>query len=167
MAKAKRADDDEVVSASTLARRLGITQTSVSRLAGDGVLVRAERGRYQAWASVRGYLDHFRKASSGKSSPASIARAKLLDVQARRTQFLYETERNEWVRVDAIGPVVVERFRLMRDGVLAAKDRIGGVLPHLNREDLAAIDDVLRETVHELRKTRVQPSAGVVDLVEP
>jgi len=63
--------------------------------------------------------------------------------------------------------VVVERFRLMRDGVLAAKDRIGGVLPHLTREDLAAIDDVLRETVHELRKTRVQPSAGVVDLVEP
>lgn len=167
MTKAKRTDD-EIVNASTLARRLGITQTSVSRLAGDGVLVRAERGRYRAWASVRGYLDHFRKASSGKSSPASIARAKLLDIQAKRQQFLYEAEQNEWIRVDAIGPVVVERFRMTRDGMLAASARIGATLPHLAREDLAAIDDVLRETVHELRKTRVQPGGGGgADLVEP
>ena len=166
--KSLKKDDAEVVSASVLARRLGITQTSVSRMAGDGILVKAARGQYRAWESVRNYLNHMRAASTGKTSPASIARAKLLDIQAKRAQFQYEAEMNEWIRIDSIGPVVIERFSLVRNACLAASARIGARLPHLSRQDLVEIDDVLHEALHEMRKVGIKPTGdGGADLIEP
>jgi phage terminase Nu1 subunit (DNA packaging protein) len=150
MTTAKKPDDDEMVSAVTLARRLGLTQTSVSRLAGDGILVRASRGRYLAWASVRGYLDHFRKASSGQSSPASTARAKLLEVQAQRQQFAMERETGGWVREETICADVREVFRIARDGMLRIPKRMAADSPHLTREDITRLEDSTRAVLTEL-----------------
>jgi phage terminase Nu1 subunit (DNA packaging protein) len=159
--------DDDLVAAVALARRLGLTQTSVSRLAGDGVLVRASRGRYRLWASVAGYVDHLRKARGGRSSPASIARAKLLDIQAKRATLAYELEQGQLVRADAMAPVIISRFRAVRDGVLSARSRIGARLPHLTRGDLEEIEAVLRETIEPMAQNKMVVTDGEVDLVEP
>jgi hypothetical protein len=150
MTTAKKPDDDEVVSAVTLARRLGLTQTSVSRLAGDGILVRASRGRYLAWASVRGYLDHFRKASSGQSSAASTARAKLLEVQSQRQRFALERETGGWVREADVCRDVTEAFRIARNGMLMIPKRIAADSPHLSRSDITRIEDSTRAVLTEL-----------------
>jgi hypothetical protein len=150
MTTAKKTDDDEVVSAVTLARRLGLTQTSVSRLAGDGILVRASRGRYLAWASARGYVEHFKKASSGRASPASTARAKLLDIQAQRQQFAMERETGGWWRAEDICADVREAFRVARDGMMAIPRRMAADSPHLTREDITRLEDSTRAVVTEL-----------------
>jgi hypothetical protein len=56
IAKTKTKTDDELVTGPVLAKRLGLTATSVSRLATGGKLSKASRGKYWAWASVRMYI---------------------------------------------------------------------------------------------------------------
>jgi hypothetical protein len=85
----------------------------------------------------------------------------------QRGRFAYEAEQNEWIRVDRIAPLVIERFRMVRDGVLSAKSRIGGRLPHLGREDLQEIEAVLREIIEPMSKNKLEVSGGGADLIEP
>jgi biotin operon repressor len=60
--------DDAIVSGPEIAKLLGITPTTVSKLGGDGVLVRCGRGQYRLGPSVRGYCESHRKVSSNRKS---------------------------------------------------------------------------------------------------
>jgi len=53
MARKNLSDGDEIVSGQALGARLGLTATRVSKLGGDGVMLRAGRGKYRAWASAK------------------------------------------------------------------------------------------------------------------
>mgnify|MGYP001012716662 CR=1 FL=1 len=44
------------VDVGTLARLFNLTAVRVQQLAKDGVVIKAERGRYDLWASIRGYI---------------------------------------------------------------------------------------------------------------
>jgi hypothetical protein len=138
MAKAK--DGDEIVSASELARRLGLTQTSVSRLGGDGVLVRGPgRDEYKLWPSVAGYVEHLRRSSRSRASPAPTTRAKLLGVQAERQTHALQVERGAYIPVTeavatqcAILRVACTRFRSL-------PARLSGLFASLSRGEVEGV----------------------------
>ncbi len=149
-------DDDEVVSAQTLARRLGLVVTSVSRLAGYGAVVRSDRGRYLLWGSVRAYLKYHERAAAIRSSPASTARAELLKIQSARAALAYKREQAKLVDVEDVVDRVSALFRIVRAAALAAPARIGAALPSLTRADVNVIDGEMRMVLTELATTPVE-----------
>jgi phage terminase Nu1 subunit (DNA packaging protein) len=149
MARAtKTTAGDEVVSGPVLAKRLGLTATSVSRLAVNGVLVRKSRGKYLAWASARAYISHVSKTN--RASPASVARAKLLDIQAKRAEFAMAREMAVFVRAADVCADVTEVFRIARDHMMQIPRRIAQDSPHLLRSDITRLEDSVRAGLTEL-----------------
>jgi phage terminase Nu1 subunit (DNA packaging protein) len=142
--------DDAIVTGPEIAKLLGVTPTTVSKLGGDGVLVRCGRGRYRLGPSIRGYCESHRKASSHRASPASVARAKLLTVQAQRAQFAMERETGGWVREADVCADVNEAFRFARDGMLRIPARMAQDSPHLLRTDITRLEDSARAVLTEL-----------------
>src|ERR1700691_1982720 len=110
----KKPDADEVVSAPVLAKRLGVTPTTVSKLGGDGILIRSGRGRYRLWSSVLGYVSHLRKASTSRASPTAVARSTLLRIQASRAQLQFDREAGNLVSVDQAHAMMVRTYTDIR-----------------------------------------------------
>jgi phage terminase Nu1 subunit (DNA packaging protein) len=137
---ARAIKSDEVVSGPVLAKRLGLTATSVSRLAANGVVVRKGRGKYLAWASARAYIGHVSK----------VARAKLLDIQAQRQKFAMEREMGGWCREADVCADVREAFRIVRDGMMRVPARMAADSPHLTRADIMRLEDSTRAVLTEL-----------------
>jgi biotin operon repressor len=149
MARAtKTTAGDEVVSGPVLAKRLGLTATSVSRLAVNGVLVRKSRGKYLAWASARAYISHVSKTN--RTSPTSIARAKLLTVQTERARFAMERETGGWVREVDVCADVREVIRIARDHIMQIPRRRAQDSPHLLRSDITRLEDSTARVLTEL-----------------
>lgn len=59
--------DNEMVPVGTLAKRLGITEKRIQQLVTLGVVIRGERGRYDLWGSVRGYVSYLQDRAAGRS----------------------------------------------------------------------------------------------------
>jgi phage terminase Nu1 subunit (DNA packaging protein) len=131
--------DDAIVSGPELAKLLGITPTTVSKLGGDGTVVRCARGQYRLGPSIRGYCESHRKASSHQTSPSSIARAKLLDIQAQRQKFAMEREQGGWVCEKEVCSDVTEVLRVARDAMLRIPARMAADSPHLLRSDITRL----------------------------
>jgi phage terminase Nu1 subunit (DNA packaging protein) len=140
MAKASRGDET-TVSAQELARLLGLSATTVSKLGGDGLLIRAARGRYKLWPSVRGYVERLRQASDRKSSPSVEARAELLKLQSARIKFQMEVEQGQWMRTAHVETEYRAAWGIVRAHLLAFPSRVAGRLPHLSRDDIERIDE--------------------------
>jgi phage terminase Nu1 subunit (DNA packaging protein) len=142
--------DDAIVSGPELAKLLGITPTTVSKLGGDGTVVRCARGQYRLGPSIRGYCESHRKASSHQTSPSSIARAKLLDIQAQRQKFAMEREQGGWVCEKEVCSDVTEVLRVARDAMLRIPARMAADSPHLLRSDITRLEDSARAVLTEL-----------------
>ncbi len=143
-------DDDETVSGPTLARRLGLTPTTVSKLGGDGVLVRVSRGRYALWPSVGGYVEHQRRSASGRESPSAIARVRLLKAQASKVEFENAKARGALVDIHDVESYWSVLLRTLCDELLRLPVVIGGRTPGLPRNVIEMIDTTVREALTRL-----------------
>lgn len=143
-------DGDEIIDGPTLAARLGLSVAAVSKLASEGVIVRASRGRYRLWPSVLAYIERLRQSASGRGSPTADARARLLEAQAQRAEFALERERGEWLRSSEVEMHMTKMCRYLRTAVLACSARVNGRLPHLTKVDVETIDDELRQCLTEM-----------------
>jgi hypothetical protein len=123
---------DEVVSGPVLAKRLGLTATSVSRLAANGVVVRKGRGKYLAWASARAYIGHVSKTT--RTSPVQTARERVLRLQGDRLEQQMKVERKELVTFSEGVATAAALSHMFRGSLLAFRTRIGGRLG-LSRAD--------------------------------
>jgi hypothetical protein len=139
MAKSKP-DRDEIVSAEFLAAKLGLRPTVVSRLGGDGILVRAERGKYRLWPSVKGYVESLRSAATGRDSPGAKARAKLAEIQLKRAE-------SALVREDAEKYVRVDEVKSLFEGALKSVSRDVMRIPEILRNTFPDFDPLQAETV--------------------
>lgn len=55
------------VSVGTLAKLFNLTEVRIQQLAKMGVIQKGERGRYDLWGSVRGYVRYLQDRAAGKS----------------------------------------------------------------------------------------------------
>ena len=143
--------DDRIVSGPELAKLLGITPTTVSKLGGDGVLVRCGRGRYRLGPSIRGYCESHRKASSHRASPTQTERARVLRLQGDRLEQQMKVERKELVSFGEGVATAAAMCRLFKAGILAFRTRLAGRLA-LTREGAEIVYEEscqLLKEVHE------------------
>lgn len=76
-------------SASTLAKLFNLTERRVQQLAKEGVIPRAERGKYDLVGAVRGYVKYLQERAEGRGvAPQDLhtERARLVKAQADKTE---------------------------------------------------------------------------------
>jgi phage terminase Nu1 subunit (DNA packaging protein) len=54
------------VPAETLAKLLNLTEVRIQQLAKDGIIVKETRGRYDLWASIKGYVKYLQDRAIGR-----------------------------------------------------------------------------------------------------
>jgi biotin operon repressor len=146
MARKKAAD--EIVTATELGARLGLTSTRVAKLAADGVMVKAGRGRYRAWASVKGYTEYLRRGASGRESPAAKARAALLTIEAKRAQLKLGAEMDKYIDRDEAERSMNTFVGVMRRSMMAIPGRVSSEMG-LGRTAVVRMEDLTSAALRE------------------
>ena len=133
-----------IVDGNTLAAVLGCTTRTVNKLAADGTIPRAGRGRFDIRAAVQAYVV-FKTAPAAASDKArrEKADADLAELKAAKAaaSLLDATDvEREWATI----------LRDVRAALLALPARMHARLPHLAKSDVAEFDSELREALRTL-----------------
>jgi phage terminase Nu1 subunit (DNA packaging protein) len=148
---------DTTVTAVELAALFGVSSTTIRDLNKRGIVVRQGRG-YLRNASVRRYCGHLRDLAIGRGGEPAIASATAERGRLAKEQADNMALKNAALRGELLPEAdVVARWssilRRVQAGVLAAPGRCAATLPHLSRQDIAAVDAELRIVLTELGRS--------------
>lgn len=171
----------------TLAKLLNLTEVRVQQLAKMGVVVKGERGRYDLWASIRGYVRYLQERNVGKPGSGVAAteggevtgedyqkhRARLYKAKADAAELEAMLLRGRLHEAEAVKEVWVEMLMNCRAKLLGTGTKIATTCAGLS--DVSEIkqkaDELINEALNELsdynpkRVTR-QPVQGYQSEVE-
>jgi hypothetical protein len=137
-------NEDPLVSGQELAARLGITPTRVSKLGGDGVMVRVGRGRYRLWASIKGYCEFLRKAATQRESPTALARKRLIEIQIKHAEARFQRECGNLVAAGAEREEIGETLRQLFRGIVNLPWALSNLSPEITRYHANEMETQLR-----------------------
>lgn len=135
--------------AKTIAKLLMLTERRVQQLSKDGVIPRAERGRYELASAVQGYVRYLRDRAIGGDTVGGEAddKARLTKARADIAQFEAQRLNGELVESDEVEKAwadIVARFRA-RCLSIASK-----AAPMVAVEDTVdACSEIIETFVHE------------------
>jgi phage terminase Nu1 subunit (DNA packaging protein) len=150
-----------IVSTDELAAEAGISVQVARELARRKIFVRVSAGRFDRESSMAAYLEHLRRASTGKrgggkaftdggAGDAPNERARLAAAQADAQELKNQTARGKLVSAADVESEWASIAISCRDAVLSAPARIQSELPHLSAFDMTVIDKHLREALTRL-----------------
>jgi len=131
----------------TIAKLLDLTDRRVQQLANDGVIPRAERGRYDLIATVQGYVRFLRERAFGAvaNTDAHTEKTRLTAAQASIAEMTEMEMRGELVRAGDVRREIYTASRQIRNTMLTMPDRIAS--------KLVTVDDGL--VIHEMLEAEV------------
>jgi len=151
----------------TIAKLLDLTDRRVQQLANDGVIPRAERGRYDLIATVQGYVRFLRERAFGAvaNTDSHTEKTRLTAAQANIAEMTEMEMRGELVRAGDVRREIYTASRQIRNTMLTMPDRIAsklvtvddGLVIHemleaeitVMLEDVAALGDQMQENQQE------------------
>lgn len=132
-----------------LCELLGVGKGEVSRLRGEGVVIALGRDRYDAFQTVRNYLQR-QRAHVGRTAPVlSAQRARVARAQAETLELKLKEARGELVRAVEVERTWAEILRGVRSRVLAVPSRLRAEVS-LGGATAEALDRELRAALAEL-----------------
>ena len=131
----------------TIAKLLDLTDRRVQQLANDGVIPRAERGRYDLIATVQGYVRFLRERAFGAvaNTDAHTEKTRLTAAQASIAEMTEMEMRGELVRAGDVRREIYTASRQIRNTMLTMPDRIAS--------KLVTVDDGL--VIHEMLEAEI------------
>jgi len=131
----------------TIAKLLDLTDRRVQQLANDGVIPRAERGRYDLIATVQGYVRFLRERAFGAvaNTDSHTEKTRLTAAQASIAEMTEMEMRGELVRAGDVRREIYTASRQIRNTMLTMPDRIAS--------KLVTVDDGL--VIHEMLEAEV------------
>lgn len=142
------------VTAAELGAYLDVVPRTITRLANEGHVVRAGRGRYDLAASVRTYVKHIRAMAAGRAGDEQAGltaeRARLAREQADGIAL-----KNAITRREMLPAAEVERewsgiLRGVRSRMLAVPSRVAARIPTLTKADVALVEHEVAAALTEL-----------------
>ena len=139
-----------------VAEFFGLSCASVHRLAGEGLLIRTGRGRYDLKASAQKYTAHLREVAANRShSAAATASIRLKESAAALNRLKAQRFRDELIDIEAARTMMVAHAVTWRAAFLSLPSRIrhGLKLP-VTAEDLMEklvdqrLDELSEETAN-------------------
>jgi phage terminase Nu1 subunit (DNA packaging protein) len=133
-----------------IARLFGVSERRVQQLAKDGIIPKAEKGKYDLVGCVRGYIGFLQERAFGKelvTIDAHQERARLLKAQADKTELEVKMMNRNLIPVEEVrafwsGMAVACRARLMSFPTRGAHIATG-------LKEFHEVENALRELVHE------------------
>ena len=131
----------------TIAKLLDLTDRRVQQLANDGVIPRAERGRYDLIATVQGYVRFLRERAFGAvaNTDSHTEKTRLTAAQASIAEMTEMEMRGELVRAGDVRREIYTASRQIRNTMLTMPDRIAS--------KLVTVDDGL--VIHEMLEAEI------------
>ena len=134
-----------------IARLFGVSERRVQQLAKDGIIPKADKGKYELVGCVRGYIGFLQERAFGKelvTIDAHQERARLLKAQADKTEIEVKVMNRSLIPVEEVraywsGMAVACRARLMGFPTRAAHIAIG-------LKEFHQVENALREEVEEV-----------------
>ena len=138
---------EKIVSVSVIGQALMLTPRRVQQLADDGIIPKAERGKYSLRACVRGYIEYLRKTTHGDKAAADV---RLKSVQADLRELEYVQKRSELLSRDFVETVMADLLVMMNQQLDAVS---GGLALELAGEtNPEVIRSKLRDEAREIRQ---------------
>jgi phage terminase Nu1 subunit (DNA packaging protein) len=144
--------------AATLAKLFQLTERRVQQLAKDGIIPKAEKGRYDLAGSVRGYIRYLQERAAGRldgsyqeTTDLLQERKRLIKAQADKTESEHQKLRGELIPFTLVEETLNEVAVLFASSVDALPGRLANELAGLS--DPALIKTRLFEECRRLRLT--------------
>lgn len=151
----------------TLAKLFNLTEVRVQQLAKMGVVIKGERGRYDLWASVRGYVRYLQDRAAGKSGGDGDGgnyekhRTRLYAARADAQEVLANRLKGTVHDAEVIASVMNEMIANARSKFLAVPTTAAPKVADLS--DPNECKAVLTDAVHEcLTELADYPAAEIV-----
>lgn len=164
----------------TLARLLNLTEVRIQQLAKTGVVVKGERGRYDLWASIKGYVAYLQSRNVGRPGSGLAPteggevtgedyqkhRARLYKAKADAAELEAMLLRGRLHDADAVRKVMEDMISSARAKLLGVKRKAAGKVIGLS--DLAQIEAVIEEPIIEALNelTHYDPSRFTSEIVQ-
>src|SRR3954453_6727073 len=151
-----RIDDQTIATTSfpldTISQLLDLTPRRVQQLSAEGVIPRAQRGRYELVPAVQGYIRFLRgHAQAREADPAARARKaeaaeanlRLKAAQERLTRIKADKLASKLIAIEEVEAAWAEVIIAVRQAVLSIPTRMRFGLPHLTAHDPDGADSDL------------------------
>ena len=150
----------------TIARRLDLSERRVQQLTQEGIIPKAERGRYVLTDAVHGYIRFLRhktlKADSQDTQTNVIsldeARRRKLSAEAELAELQLESERKNLVAAEQVEKVWAEIVGSVRSKMLAVPSNISPLVIGENKIPVVKeiIENAILEGLNELSNERLK-----------
>lgn len=121
--------------ASTIAKLFNLTERRIQQLAKEGIIPKAERGKYDLIGSVRNYVKYLQERALGRDDGSytdeadiKIERKRLIKAQADKTESETQKLRGELIPFEWVEDVLNEVAVLYGSGVDALPGRLANEL---------------------------------------
>lgn len=147
------------VPVATLARLFNLTDVRVQQLAKMGVVIRGERGRYDLWGSVRGYVSYLQDRAAGRSGgdPAEggtyeAHRARLYAARADKAEEEAKLLKGKSHDAETVADVMNAMLANIRSRLLALPTQAAPLVANSDdpNECKALLTDAIYEALSEL-----------------
>lgn len=133
-----------------IARLLDLSERRVQQLSREGVIPKAERGRYDLVGAVRGYVAYLRdlavKAQAG-APDFGVERARLIKAKADLAEMEADGRRGELLPADAVEAAWIAVLARLRARLLVLPDRLAPLC--VEETTIAGVRDQIRKAVRE------------------
>lgn len=134
--------------AGTIAKLLMLTERRVQQLAKDGIIPKAERGRYELAPSVQGYIRFLqdRNVTAGVGSPIDYAaeKAKKLKAERQRVELELSRAQGEVVPLAQLERALANTFAEIKTNIRSVPSRVAtAIIGESNETRIKAV--ILKE----------------------
>lgn len=167
MAERQVTRDQQLIGANELAKRLNISLRRIYQLADEGIVQRADRGKYYLWASVTGYIRFLQESSysravsvvatvpaeaQGGSEDAKAdydaEKARLTRAKRISAELDLAVKSGQLHRAAEVEGVMTDMLATFRTRVLALPARVAPLV--LGKEELAEVKSTMQKYVKEV-----------------
>jgi phage terminase Nu1 subunit (DNA packaging protein) len=154
---------------SVISKLLDLTPRRVQILANEGVIPRAEKGRYELVPAVRGYIRYLRDRAIGADAlpdeSARASRARLIKAQAEAQEMENAKVRGELLPREPLEQALGAVFGVVRNRILAIDKKLPMRVLGCNslREIEAIVSEMHHEALSELATFDLSRCAAGID----
>jgi phage terminase Nu1 subunit (DNA packaging protein) len=153
----------------TLAKLFNLTDRRVQQLAKDGIIPKAEKGKYDLIAATRAYIKYLQERATGRDiepQDTYVERARLLKAQADKTELEVKAINAEVIAADQVELLWSGLVSAFRSRMIALPTRCAHLVMTLKtyQEIEACLRSQIYEALDEL--SRYDPEQSGIDIEE-
>lgn len=135
----------------TISKLLNLSQRRVQQLAKDGVIPKADKGKYELVSCVQGYVKYLYDRAFGQNTnqiDSYAEKAGLLKVQKEKAELELAVMKEQYMKIDEIEFIWSNMVVSFRSKILSMPSKLAPMLTN-DTSQIAKIKTILEDEVHD------------------